>query len=64
MDTVYDFLNLCTQDWIDIDLFDCDTEESTTINIADMNDLDQDVLYAEVMSWDINGGRLCINFSR
>lgn len=64
MDTVYDFLNLCTQDWIDIDLFDCDTEESTTINIADMNDLDQDILYAEVMSWDVDNGKVCINYSK
>lgn len=62
--TVYDFLSMCTQDWIDIDLFDCDAEESVTINISDMDDLDEEILEAEMMSWDIDNGRLCINYYR
>ena len=38
MDTVRDFLEMCTQDWIDVDLFNCDTDECITINIADIDD--------------------------
>lgn len=64
MITVWDFLDMCTQDWIDIDLFNCDTGECIMINIADINEAEyEDIMNAQAMSWDIgDSGRICINY--
>lgn len=45
METVREFLERCTQDDIDINFFNCDTEECITINIADMDNEE----YEEIM---------------
>ena len=35
--TVREFLELCNQDWIDIDLYNCDTDECIRINITEID---------------------------
>ena len=62
--TVREFIDMCTQDWIDIDLFNCDTSESTTMYIGDVDDEKyEELMSAEFMSWDISdGGSICINY--
>lgn len=63
--TVMDFLDMCAQDWIDVDLYNCDTSETMTVNIGDIDDEKYEgVMSAEFMSWDIDSGRICINYVR
>lgn len=63
METVREFLERCTQDDIDINFFNCDTEECITINIADMdNEEYEEIMEAYFESWDMDG-RFCINYS-
>ena len=62
---VWDFVDMCTQDDIEIELWNCGTNEDTVVNI---NDLRNDpglghFLRANMESWDINNGRICINYS-
>lgn len=63
--TVREFLELCTQDWIEVEFFNCDTEESITEPIEYVRDYGdhEDIAEAEIMSWDIDNGKLCINYS-
>ena len=59
--TVREFLELCTQDWIDIDLFNCDTEDCITINIEDMDDEEyEEIMEGNVESWDVDCNKICI----
>ena len=61
--TVRDFLEGCTQDDIDVKLFNCDTEECITINISDMNNEEyEEIMEANYESWDLDD-KLCINYS-
>ena len=62
--TVREFLELCTQDWIDVDLFNCDTDDYITINISDMdNEEYEEIMEGNVESWDADCGKICINYS-
>lgn len=45
MDTVRDFLEACSQDWIDVNLYNTDTGDVITINIMEMDDEE----YEEIM---------------
>lgn len=58
--TVGEFLEMCTQDWIKVDFFDCENENETTT--AYIGEVREDILDAEMMSWDIDNGRICINY--
>ena len=62
--TVREFLEMCTQDYILVDLFDCGEERDLiTINIGDYEDEQyEDIMKAEMMSWDIENNRICINY--
>lgn len=62
--TVREFLEMCTQDYILVDLFDCEEERDLiTINIGDYEDEQyEDIMEAEMMSWDIENNRICINY--
>lgn len=62
---VWDFVDMCTQDDVEIELWNCGTNEDTVVNINDLrNDPDLDhFLRADMESWDINNGRICINYS-
>ena len=40
MDTVRDFLEACSQDWIDVNLYNTDTGDVIRINLMDMDDDD------------------------
>ena len=62
--TVYDFLNMCTEDCTCVKLFDCDTGECCDFNIYDKDDPDfYELMESEAMSWDIGeDGRICINY--
>lgn len=63
METVREFLERCTQDDIDVELFNCDTEECITINISDIDDEEyEEIMEATFESWDMEK-RLCINYS-
>ena len=59
--TVYDFITMCTQDWIEVDLYDCDSGDCITVNIDEAGEY-EDIMSAEMMSWDIEDGRICINY--
>lgn len=62
--TVREFLEMCTQDWIDVDLFNCDTEDCITIYIGDMDDEEyEEIMEANVESWDVGNEKICINYS-
>ena len=62
--TVRDFLEMCTQDWIDVDLFNCDTTDCITINIADIDEDEyEEIMEGNVDSWDVNCDKICINYS-
>ena len=62
--SVGEFLELCTQDWIDVDFFNCDTDDCITINIADMDDEEyEEIMQGNVESWDVDCGKICINYS-
>ncbi len=62
--TVREFLELCTQDWIDVDLFNCDTDDCITINIEDMdNEEYEEIMEANIESWDVGNEKICINYS-
>lgn len=62
--TVREFLEMCTQDWIDVDLFNCDTDDCITINISDMDDEEyEEIIEGNVESWDVDYGKICINYS-
>ena len=62
--SVGEFLELCTQDWIDVDLFNCDTDDCITINIADMDDEEyEEIMQGNVESLDVDCGKICINYS-
>ncbi len=61
--TVREFLELCNQDWIDIDLYNCDTDECIRINITEMdNEEYEEIMEGNVESWDISK-TICINYS-
>lgn len=62
--TVREFLEMCTQDYILVDLFDCEGERDLiTINVGDYEDEQyEDIMEAEMMSWDIENNRICINY--
>lgn len=60
--TVKDFLWYCTQDWIDIVLYNQKTGESITICINEIDDYD-DIANSEVMGWDMtDDGIISINY--
>lgn len=62
--SVGEFLGMCTQDWIDVDLFNCDTGDCITINIADMNEEEyEEIMQGNVESWDVDNNKICINYS-
>ncbi len=62
--TVRDFLEMCTQDWIDVDLFNCDTTDCITINIADIDEEEyEEIMEGNAESWDVNYDKICINYS-
>lgn len=62
--SVGEFLEMCTQDWIDVDLFNCDTDDCITINIADMNEEEyEEIMQGSVESWDVDNNKICINYS-
>lgn len=62
--SVGEFLEMCTQDWIDVDLFNCDTDECITINMTDIDEEEyEEIMEGYVQSWDINCDKICINYS-
>lgn len=64
MDTVRDFLEMCNQDWIDVNLYNTDTGDVITINIMEMDDEKyEDIMDATFETWDLNDGEITINYS-
>lgn len=62
--TVRDFLEACSQDWIDVNLYNTDTGDVIKINLMDMDD----EKYEEIMdvtfeTWDLNDEEITINYS-
>ena len=66
MITIRDFLELCAIDWADVLLYDLNTEKETHVNVEHFGELDDDILDAEVVSWDYgtNEGErvICLNY--
>ncbi len=65
--TVRDMLELSSQDDIVFDLFNCDTEGcihgiEMTVNGCYDDDIEE-ILDCELMSWDIENGVICFNYS-
>lgn len=64
METVRDFLESCNQDWIDVNLYNTDTGDTITINISDMdNEEYEEIMDATFETWDLNEGKMTINYS-
>lgn len=64
METVRDFLESCNQDWIDVNLYNTDTDDTITINISNMdNEEYEEIMDATFETWDLNEGKMTINYS-
>lgn len=64
MDTVRDFLEACSQDWIDVNLYNTDTGDVITINLMDMDEEEyEEIMDATFETWDLNDGEMAINYS-
>lgn len=64
METVRDFLESCNQDWIDVNLYNTDTDDTITINISDMdNEKYEEIMDATFETWDLDSNGININYS-
>lgn len=64
MDTVRDFLEACSQDWIDVNLYNTDTGDVITINIMEMDDEEYEkIMDATFETWDLDSNGININYS-
>jgi len=64
MDTVRDFLEACSQDWIDVNLYNTDTGDVIRINLMDMDDEKyEEIMDATFETWDLDSNGININYS-
>ena len=64
MDTVRDFLEACSQGWIDVNLYNTDTGDVIRINLMDMDDEKyEEIMDATFETWDLYDGEITINYS-
>lgn len=64
MDTVRDFLEACSQDWIDVNLYNTDTGDTIKINIMDMDDEEyEEIMEATFETWDLDSNGINVNYS-
>lgn len=62
--TVRDFLEACGQDWIDVNLYNADTGNITTINIAEMDDEEyEEIMESTFETWDLDSKGINVNYS-
>lgn len=62
--TVRDFLEACSQDWIDVNLYNTDTGDVIKINLMDMDDEKyEEIMDATFETWDLYDGEITINYS-
>ena len=62
--TVRDFLEACSQDWIDVNLYNTDTGDVIRINLMDMDDEKyEEIMDATFETWDLYDGEITINYS-
>jgi len=64
IDTVRDFLEACSQDWIDVNLYNTDTGDVIRINLMDMDDEKyEEIMDATFETWDLDSNGININYS-
>jgi hypothetical protein len=62
--TVRDFLEACSQDWIDVNLYNTDTGDVIKINLIDIDDEKyEEIMDATFETWDLYDGEMTINYS-
>lgn len=62
--TVRDFLEACSQDWIDVNLYNTDTGDVIRINLMDMDDEKyEEIMDATFETWDLYDEEITINYS-
>ena len=62
--SVRDFLEMCNQDWIDVNLYNMDTGDTITINISDMdNEEYEEIMESTFETWDLDSDEINVNYS-
>lgn len=62
--TVRDFWEACSQDWIDVNLYNTDTGDIITINTMEMDDEEyEDIMDATFETWDLYDEEITISYS-
>lgn len=64
METVRDFLEACSMDWLDVNLYNTDTGDTITINISDMdNEEYEEIMESTFETWDLDSNGINVNYS-
>ena len=62
MGTVRDFLEMASDDYYEVEFYNVNTGDSQVMEIREAYDHDE-IVDAEMQSWDLGNGGLCINYS-